>query len=378
MTITFFGNFMSHHETPLGLALEKLVGKGNYHFVACEPLHAERIMMGYEDMNKKYEFVVRPYENVMEYQKALWLAESSDIAIIGSAFPVIARIRKKNNKLTFLYRERLFKNGTWRRFQPWTAYKVIIDYTTVRNKNFYLLGASAYAGYDVCLCGFKANKCFKWGYFPEFESMQPKKGASKPLKLLWCGRMIWWKHVECAVEVARILKERGVDFSMKIVGSGEKEIMVQEMIETYKLSDSITCIPFVKPAEVRDLMKEADVFLFTSGREEGWGVVLNEAMNCQCAVIANTNAGSVPYLIKDNVNGFCYDGSLKSLEDAIERMLFSDIVQIANNAYSTIANNWTPAKAAENLITLSNELLSGSLATDIIKEGPCSRDLVCS
>lgn len=376
MTIAFFGNFMSHHETPLGLEFERLVGAGNYHFIACEPLHSERAQMGYEDMNNKYDFVVRPYENQTEYQKALDIAKNVDVAIIGSASLIYSQIRKKNNKLTFLYRERLFKNGTWRRFQPWTAYKVIRDYTTVRNKNFYLLGASAYAGYDVRLCGFKANKCLKWGYFPEFEPMQPKRETSKPLKLLWCGRMIWWKHVECAVEVVRMLKERGVEFSMKIVGSGEKEGLVQEMIDAYQVSDKINRLPFVKPSEVRNLMKEADVFLFTSGREEGWGVVLNEAMNCQCAVIANTNAGSVPYLLKDNESGFCYDGTLNSLEDAVDRMLASDLVQVANNAYSTLANNWTPAKAAENLVSLSNKLLSGSLTTDIIKEGPCSRDLL--
>lgn len=31
MTITFFANFMNHHQLPLSLELIKLLGDGNYH-----------------------------------------------------------------------------------------------------------------------------------------------------------------------------------------------------------------------------------------------------------------------------------------------------------------------------------------------------------
>lgn len=85
MTITFFANFMNHHQLPLSLELIKLLGDGNYHFVAFEQIHAERSKMGYEDMNAKYPFIIRAYASDEEWQKALDLCRTSDITIIGNA-----------------------------------------------------------------------------------------------------------------------------------------------------------------------------------------------------------------------------------------------------------------------------------------------------
>lgn len=371
MTIAFFGNFMSHHVAPLSIELEKLVGKGNYYFVACEPLHEERANMGYANMNNKYDFIVRSYESDGEYQRALQIAADVDVAILGSCLPIIHKIRRKANKLTFLYRERLFKNGTWRRFQPWTAYKVIRDYTSVRNKQFYFLGASAYAGYDVTLCGFPKEKCLKWGYFPEFESYDHKSKESGHLKILWCGRMIWWKHPEHAVFVADYLRSKNIPFEMTIVGDGEKSIEVDTLISEKKLSSNITRKSFVKPEEIRSLMKDADVYLFTSGRQEGWGVVLNEAMNCRCAVIANVNAGSTPYLIKDGLNGVIYDGTENALCDAVDRILKYNHALMSDAAYSYLRSTWTPSIAAQNIFKFAAEVLLNNIPYAIL-DGPCS------
>ena len=363
MTITFYSNFLNHHQLPLCQEFIKLIGEDNFHFVSCEKIHEERTKMGYEDMNVKYPFVVRAYESEGQHAKSLELAENSDVVIIGTVNPEVAAIRSKNNKLTFLFRERLFKNGTWRRFNPSTAFKLYRNYTSVRNKNFYLLGASAYAADDVCLCGFKREKCLKWGYFPE---LLPKAEKSfDKLRILWCGRMIWWKHPEDAVEVARILKEKAVPFEMQMIGNGDKRQMIEELIKKYDLSNDIQLHDFMSPADIRKTMNKANVYLFTSGKQEGWGVVLNEAMNSGCVVIANKNAGSAPYLIEDGRNGFIYDGSFRQLHTAVDRILSSDMKLIGDAAYSTISKMWNPSQAAINLVEFAKN-------TNVLPVGPCS------
>ena len=45
-------------------------------------------------------------------------------------------------------------------------------------------------------------------------------------------------------------------------------------------------------------MEKSHIHLFTSNHLEGWGAVVNEAMNSGCAVVANREAGAVPYLIE--------------------------------------------------------------------------------
>lgn len=363
MTITFYSNFLNHHQLPLCQEFIKLIGEDNFHFVSCEKIHEERTKMGYEDMNVKYPFVVRAYESEGQHAKSLELAENSDVVIIGTVNPEVAAIRSKNNKLTFLYRERLFKNGTWRRFNPSTAIQLYRDYTSVRNKNFYLLGASAYAADDVCLCGFKREKCLKWGYFPELLPMVDKTFGK--LRILWCGRMIWWKHPEDAVKVARYLKEKGIDFEMKMIGNGEKREVVESMIAKYDLGSQVKTFDFMAPAEIRKTMNESNVYLFTSGKQEGWGVVLNEAMNSGCVVVANRNAGSAPYLIEDGKNGFLYDGSKQMLQSAVDKMLASDMKVVSDAAYTTISGMWNPAQAANNLVEFAKTMST-------LPAGPCS------
>lgn len=365
MTITFFSNFLNHHQLPFCLELIKHVGRDNFRFVACEAIHSERAQMGYEDMNIRYSFVVRAYDSDVFFQQAVRLAQDSDVAIIGSTNAVFADIRSRHNKLTFLFRERIFKNGTFRRFIPTTAWNIYKEYTQYRNKDFYILCASAFAADDFSLCGFPRRKCLKWGYFPTFKDMPEKVERGEKLRLMWCGRMIWWKHPEHAVEVARMLNEKNVDFEMLIIGSGEKKSMVEELVHRYKLEHYIQLHDFMSPTEIRDNMERADIYLFTSGREEGWGVVLNEAMNSRCAVIANINAGSSTYLL-DSESGCFYDGTLPSLEKSVSKLLQSDISLMGSKAYERIKNDWNPQTATSNLIEFINTNNKPA------NEGPCS------
>lgn len=363
MTVTFFSNFLNHHQLPLCKEFIKQIGEENFHFVSSERIHEERTKMGYDDMNLKYPFVIRAYESQEQMGIALKLAHESDVAIIGSALAEFHSIRKRLDKLTFLYRERLFKNGTWHRFYPPTALKLIRDYTSCRNKDFYLLGASAYAASDVQLCGFKADRCLKWGYFPELLSKVEK--SFDKLRIMWCGRMLGWKHPEDAIEVGRLLHERGIDFDMKIIGNGEKRSVVEKMIDDYNLRSQISTYDFMTPVEIRKVMNDSNVYLFTSGKQEGWGVVLNEAMNSGCVVIANRNAGSAPYLIDDKVNGLLYDGNLSSLTNAVDSLLDFDMKKISACAYHTIKEVWAPEIAAKNLIEFSKSRTPMCI-------GPCS------
>lgn len=364
MTIVFFSNFLNHHQLPLCKELIELVGIENFHFVSTERIHEERVNMGYEDANGKYSFVVRTYESDEQKDYSIKLAHEADVAIIGSAPSIYAKIRGAHNKLTFLYRERLFKYGKWRRFYPLTAIKIYKEYLKYKNKNFYILCASAYAADDLELCGFPRKKCLKWGYFPE---MAPKveKNYDK-LRIIWCGRMIWWKHPEDAVEIAHLLNLRNVDFEMIMVGNGEKRKCVEDLINKYNLQSRFRLFNFMSPEEIRLLMGKSNIYLFTSGKQEGWGVVLNEAMNSGCVPVANVEAGSTSYLVKDMYNGVVYDKSNETLIDVVERIISAQLPQISEHAYEHILTVWNPKLAAYNLIQFINDPKA------VISSGPCS------
>lgn len=375
ITVTFFSNFLLHHQTPFCEAMVKLLG-GNFKFVATEQIPQERLDLGYKNLSKSANYCVNAYENQESYQKALELGEKSDVVIIGSAPDVFIQERLKQNKLTFRYYERFFKEGRWRILDPRVIkahYKQDFRY---RKKNLYMLCASAYTASDCRFIFSYPNKTYKWGYFPpvkKYDDIEKIIKLKHRASILWTARFIKLKHPEAPLYVAKKLKEEGYSFSLNIIGGGILENKIKKTIYRYNLNDCVKLLGTMSPEEVRRNMEQSEIFLFTSDRNEGWGAVLNEAMNSGCAVVASGAIGSVPYLIQDGENGLVYkNGNLKDLYKKVKCLLDDKgkRERLGANAYKTLADIWNADIAAERLLKLIESIKEGK-GTPFI-DGPCS------
>ena len=374
MKITFFSNFMSHHQEGVSNSLFSL-SDIEYHFVACTPISQERINLGFDDMNKKYKYIIRAYENDEQYNLAKELATSSDVIIFGSGNKEFLDIRMSTHKLTFTYSERLFKKGIYRRFIPMTYKKIYNSYIKYKKEPLYILCSSAYTSYDLSLCGFPVEKCFKWGYFPTFENHNITELIShkNPTEILWAGRFIDWKHPEVPIYLAEMLKKDNLSFHVTMLGNGDKMEHIKNLIAKKKLENVITLEGSVPPNVVKNRMQTASIFLSTSDFQEGWGAVLNEAMSSGCACVASHAIGAAPYLIKDSQNGFIYkNGDIKDLYNKVKLLLSNrDLCNsIGIEAYTTIKNVWNEKNAVNKLIELINNINSSQLLE--LDDGVCS------
>ena len=375
MTITFFSNFMNHHQLPFCNEMIKLIGD-DFKFIATKKIDEDRLTLGYEDMNKKYPFIIRSYENeALAYDLAL----NSDVVIIGSAPDKFIRERKKKNKLTFRYSERIFKNG----FRLKSFISVFIKRGICERKNIYLLCSSAFSAADYNLSGAFKNKTFKWGYFPEIKKY---KNINKLIErknknsILWVGRFLDWKHPEIVIEIAKMLRSENYDFEINMIGVGETFDKIKLLIVSNGLENYINLLGSMSPEKVRKHMENSKIFLFTSDRGEGWGAVLNEAMNSGCAVVASHAIGSVPFLIDNENNGLIYDSdNIYDLYFKVKKLLDDDnlVNKLGINAYNSMVRLWNAEVAAKRLLTLAEALLNGS-NTDLYLEGPCSKAKILS
>lgn len=376
LTVTFFSNFLLHHQTPFCEAMVRLLGD-NFRYVATERIPQERLDMGYRDLSKSVTYAVNSYENEESYKKALQLGANSDVVIIGSAPDVFIEERLRHNKLTFRYFERFFKEGRWRILDPRVLkahYKQDFRY---RKKNLHMLCASAYTAPDCRFIFSYPNKTYKWGYFPPVkkydeigEIIKSKRSAS----VLWVSRFIKLKHPEAPLFVAKRLKEEGYDFNLDIIGRGELEQKIRQEISKNGLDANVRLLGTMSPEKVREHMEQSEIFLFTSDRNEGWGAVLNESMNSACAVVASGAIGSVPYLIKDGENGLIYkDGNLNDLYNKVKFLLDNRErrEEMGEKAYKTLTETWNAEVAAERLLKLIENINEGK-GTPFV-DGPCSR-----
>ena len=121
-------------------------------------------------------------------------------------------------------------------------------------------------------------------------------------------------------------------------------------------------------------MEKANIYLFTSDYNEGWGAVLNESMNSGCAVVASHAIGSVPFLLKHDINGLIYNNDqAEDLFAQVESLIKDQALRekLGRNAYHTIHETWNAKIAAENILLLSKSLLTGNQHAPI-ENGPCS------
>lgn len=376
VTVTFYSNFLLLHQVPFCEEMVRILGDGFY-FVATRPIPQDRIEMGYEDLSHSTSYSINAYENAESEKLAKRLAIESDIVIHGAAPEQYLYDRLKRNKITFRYSERFFKRGKIRLLDPrvaWFYYKNAFRY---RNKNLYMLCASAYTAQDCQFIRCFPEKTFKWGYFPEVISYDTeelmKKKENDRISILWVGRQIVWKHPEVAVRLAYELKKKEYPFELVIIGDGPLQDSLVQQVKEKKVSDFVRFEKFLPQPKVREYMEKADIFLFTSDKQEGWGAVLNEAMNSGCAVVANDAIGSVPFLIKDGVNGLTYHNDEKDMIAKVEKLINDRELtkRMGLEAYSAMRTMWNAENATQRLVHLFQGLLQGKIVE--FEEGPCSR-----
>ena len=375
MKITFISNYLNHHQLSFCYAMLKLCD-GDFHFVSMESMSSERIKMGW-GLSESFDFEIKAKESAESQKTVKALIEESDVVIFGgNAYAPKIHNRIIKNKLTFLYSERVYKKGVWRVVSPRGQYYMRRDNTRYKNNNLFLLAASAYAPFDYSLVGAYKNKAYKWGYFPETKHYDIDRlvGQKEPFSILWVGRFLKLKHPEKALKVAKSLKKDGFNFKLSFIGNGPLEDELKSLSQEYGLQSNVEFLGSMSPEKVREHMEKSQIFLFTSDKGEGWGAVLNEAMNSGCAVIADKHIGAAPFLIEDGKNGFLYSGCVLELYKKTKFLLENADISsnLGKNAYKTITEEWNAQKAAERIILLAEHLIN--LKETPYKTGPCSKN----
>lgn len=372
-SICYISTYLNHHNKPVCDALYELTNR-HFFYVAASNIGEMRKNMGFSQMEADY---LLDYANATDKTVIQKVIDDADVVLIGASEPYsLVKHRFKQGKLTFRCSERIFKTRYRYLKAPVHLFRGLLT------RKAHLLCCSALSARDYNLIGLYKNRCYKWGYFTDVKELDPvslwkNKKEARPngnkVSILWVGRLIKLKHPETAILALHKLKAAGYSFDFNIVGDGPIAPMVRNLVNQLQMNDCVNLLGIKSTDEVRKYMEESEVFLFTSNHEEGWGAVINESMSCACAVVANSVIGAVPFLIKDKENGMIYSkGSVDSLVNCLVPLMESESYreQLGIAAYRTMSENWTPRKAAENLIKLIDSIQKGE--ENPIKEGPCS------
>lgn len=375
MKLVIFSNILNHHQINIADELYQLLGD-DFKFVATCPFNKFNLKGGLDYSDRSYYFNISASEN--DKVNASRLAIESEVCVFGACSQEYAIERAKHNPngLSFEMAERWLKKGWINAFSS-SCRRWWLNYMRYyRKASFYKLCMSAFTAKDDELLGCYKGKHFKWGYFTSINTFSRLTEITQntPIRLLWCGRFLKLKHPELVLNTAAALKKKGYKFQMEMVGDGEIREGMEALANKLGVWDVVVFCGNLPNSQVLDKMSNSDIFLFTSDKKEGWGAVVNEAMSQRCVVVASDEIGSVPYLIKDGINGLHFkSGELNALVTKVQWLIEhpEEMNKIKEKAHQTILETWSPKKAAHNLLQLIDDLQNGKDTS--ILEGPGSK-----
>nr|MCU0622828.1 glycosyltransferase [Gemmatimonadaceae bacterium] len=150
--------------------------------------------------------------------------------------------------------------------------------------------------------------------------------APVPGRVLFLGRLVARKGAHVLLEAFARLAPAQPDATLRIVGDGPERRALEARAATLGLADRVTFVGAVAPSAVADEYARAAVFAMPAitdwkGEQEGFGLVLVEAMRAGLPVVASASGG-IGDIVRDGETGrLVAEGDAGALADALTALL---------------------------------------------------------
>jgi colanic acid/amylovoran biosynthesis glycosyltransferase len=189
------------------------------------------------------------------------------------------------------------------------------------------------AKFVAAISSFGRSQLFRWvdhtqwakvhvvhcGLEQAFHAGAVAKASSAP-QLVCVGRLCEQKGQLLLMEAARLLKDRGVKFTLVLAGDGEMRPEIEASIARHGLGTSVRITGWISGAQVRTELLAARALVLASFAE-GLPVVIMEAMSLRRPVLSTFVAG-IPELVQPGESGWLVPaGDVERLADAMAQCL---------------------------------------------------------
>jgi len=157
---------------------------------------------------------------------------------------------------------------------------------------------------------------------------------------LFVGRLTYLKNIHLIVEALGALKRRGKKFSMIMVGSGEDEVKLKELVKKLELEDRIKFAgKIMDRQELQKIYSSCDLFVFPSVYDNA-PLVVREAAACGLASLLIKGSNSSEGIINGH-NGILAEEKVEDIALAINDAITNlDLKIMGDKARETIYISW--------------------------------------
>ena len=279
--------------------------------------------------------------------------------------------RNLRGKLNMIWAER-FAERRERSTLETLAMKGVVRLLNSRNMHLMTLGSGAEQDYR----GYGATRWRVWKYGYAVQPLESEPAArelprGEPLRLVFIGALRSKKGVDVLL---RALGERelvGGAWRLRLVGDGRDRARLEALAAELGIAAQVEFAGSVSHDEIGSVYRDADVFVLPS-RYEGWGAVVNEAMEHGVAVLGSDGAGSVRMLVEHGSTGFVFPAGDHAALTALLKQLVADPGMCARmgRAGRERIKQFRPAVSAQRVTALLRGL-TGHDAMPEFADGLC-------
>lgn len=150
--------------------------------------------------------------------------------------------------------------------------------------------------------------------------------ARRDNRLVFVGRLVEKKGIVNLIDAVAIIKKAIPAIELLLVGDGPELPTIKQKIKQLGLEQNVTLAGSLRNPELPPLYSSAAVFVMPSvvdrsGDQEGFGLVLVEAIGCGCAVVAS-DLPAIHDIVQHGHNGLlARPGDVADLAEKIMRLL---------------------------------------------------------
>lgn len=172
-------------------------------------------------------------------------------------------------------------------------------------------------------------------------------------RLLFVGRLIERKGAEYAVRAMAALRRQGRAVRLTVIGDGPERIRLVALVEELGLRQAVDLAGALPHDDIAEHYRTASMLLMPAvtdwkGEQEGFGMVLVEAMASDLPVVATRNGG-IPDVVTDEVTGLLVpERDAAALAAAAARLLDDPALstRLADAARAELDRRFSPASLA--------------------------------
>lgn len=191
-----------------------------------------------------------------------------------------------------------------------------------------------------------------------FNGIPKNTKKSEYFDILFVGKLYKRKGLIFLIQSMEKLIEKYSFFRLIIIGDGPEHFFLQNYVKKKNLQKNIVFLGQVNHFTLLQNYLICDLFCLPS-LQEGFGIVLTEAMLAKKPVISTT-AGSIPEIVKNNSNGILVSPkNPNALSDAIEKLYLDENLRqkFGTKGYQDVMKKFSWEKSAKAYIDVYEKVM---------------------